>query len=60
MYPAGVTKDLQYMEIPGYIVKSVYTHYKRIVENATCDATDARRDIAALGRYIENNKTKRT
>lgn len=57
------------MEIPGYIVKSVYTHYKRIVENAACDAADARtrdafrlarRDIAALGRYIENSKPKRT
>lgn len=29
-------------QIPAYFLKSLYTHYKRIAENARCDPSDTR------------------
>lgn len=51
-------------EIPLYVLRDWQRHLSRIVEYATCDPSDtrtanalrmARRDVARLGRIIDNN-----
>lgn len=52
------------MVIPTYIAKAVYSHYKRIVDNARVDKSDirtlnamrlAKKDLQRLIKFIEND-----
>lgn len=52
------------MQVPDYIMKAIYAHYKRIAQNATCPAQDIRTrnafrlskaDLRKLENLIEAN-----
>lgn len=57
------------MQIPDYIIKTVYSHYKRIAAHAGCDPGDhltrdalrqSGRDLRRLEKYIKENEKVRT
>ncbi|MEZ3533132.1 MAG: hypothetical protein K1V90_08680 [Muribaculaceae bacterium] len=56
------------MQIPDYIIKAVYTHYRRISEHADCLPCDHRtkdalrqskRDLQRLEKYIKDAEKNR-
>lgn len=51
-------------EIPLYVLRDWHRHLSRVLDNVSCDPSDtrtanalrmARRDVARLGRMIDNN-----